>query len=424
MDASMILWIIVTFLLSAFFSGMEMAFTSANRLRIELKSKQGSFIARILSGYLKTPFKFLSTLLVGNTIVLVMYSILSAAVFHDFLYMVWPSASYPESLFLLIEIFIISLVLLLFGQYLPKVLFKNYADSWLFTFILPFQVLHYLLLPFSKSLEYISALFVRIFAGDPRNSNMHLAFTKEDLGHFVTETAANSKDEEAADVDAEMFQNALDFDKVKARDCMIPRTDIHAVEFSEGIKELHEKFKETGHSRILIYQGNIDHMIGYVHQVEMFKKPIEIKHILIPLIIAAPSTPVNELLKKFKATRRSIALVVDEFGGTAGIVTMEDVLEQIIGEIDDEHDVEEQTEKQLAEDTFEFSARLEVEYLNETYKLNIPAGEYDTLGGFLISLTGTIPAAGEEIETEKHSFRVLTTQGARIDTVWVKINND
>ncbi len=246
-----------------------------------------------------------------------------------------------------------------------------------------------------------------------------IVFSKVDLDNYISESA-NLDLEEDADVDTEMFKNALDFDKVKARDCMTPRTELVAVELKDSIENLYQKFIDTGLSKILVYNETIDNIIGYVHQKELFKDPKSIKSVLIPIIIASEATPARELLKKFNIGRKSIAVVVDEFGGTAGIVTLEDILEEIFGEIDDEHDTEEFNEQKISDNEYVFSTRLEIDYLNETYELNIPEGEYNTLAGYILANHESIPSEGEIIEIPGFEISILKAGSARIDEVKLK----
>lgn len=412
--------ILITVALSAFFSGIEIAFITASKLRIELKSKQGSFIARILSVYVKEPSRFISTTLVGNNIVLVIYGIFMGAVLEGAIRGILPVSYQNEAVILLVQTFISTAFVLVFGEFLPKILFRSNPDQMLFGFALLFQGFYYLFIPVSRLVEWISINIIALITRVRPQKQKSYAFTRLDLDHYITESA-NMDLEEDADIDAEMFKNALDFDKLKARDCMVPRTEVVAIELEEPIDELYKLFLESGHSKILVYKDSIDNIIGYVHQVDMFKHPKQIKNILIPIIMVTESAPANELLKKFTAERKSIALILDEFGGTAGIVTLEDVIEEIIGDIDDEHDVEELLEKELGNGEYEFSARLEVDYLNENYTLDIPEGDYDTLGGFIISHHEDIPDAGETLTIEHFEITILKKEGARIDEVRLKV---
>lgn len=415
--------ILVTLAFSAFFSGIEIAFITASKLRIELKSKQGSFIAGMLSAYVKEPSKFISTTLVGNNFVLVVYGMYMAFVLEGGLRALLPVTWENEVVIVLIQTAISTGVVLIFGEFLPKVIFRTNPDQMLFAFAPFFQLFYYIFIPVSWLTERISVGLISLITKQkPQKEKAHI-FTRIDLDRYITESA-NMDLEEDADVDAEMFKNALDFDKLKARDCMVPRTEIIAIEINEPIEELYKLFVESGHSRLPVYQGSVDNIIGYVHQIDIFKQPKQIKHVLIPIIMVTESTPASELLRRFTQSRKNVALILDEFGGTAGIVTLEDVIEEIIGDIDDEHDVEELLEKKLGDNEYEFSARLEVEYLNETYELNFPEGEYDTLGGFIISHYEDIPDAGETLIIENFKITILKKDGARLDEVRLSVVED
>ncbi len=420
MDYYSWLIIIITLTLSAFFSGIEIAFITANKLRIELKKTQGSFIARILGGYVKEPSRFISTTLVGNNVVIVIYGIYMGMVIERAMRGILPTPYENEILILLVQTIISTIIVLIFAEFLPKVIFRANPDRMLFALVLPFRVFYFLFLPITRFAEWVAMGMLKTFTKTPLPKKANHSFTKIDLDQYISESANMDLDEDT-DVDAEMFKNALDFDKLKARDCMLPRTDVVGIELNENIEELYQLFISSGHSRILLYQETIDNIIGYAHQADMFKQPKQIKHILIPIIMVTESTPASDLLKRFTAERKSIALVLDEFGGTAGIVTLEDILEEIIGDIDDEHDVEELLEKKISDVEFEFSARLEVDYLNETYDLNIPEGDYETLGGFIIAQHEDIPEAGEKLALDGFKITVLKQESARIEEVRLKV---
>jgi CBS domain containing-hemolysin-like protein len=420
MDYYSWLIIIITLTLSAFFSGIEIAFITANKLRIELKKTQGSFIARILGGYVKEPSRFISTTLVGNNVVIVIYGIYMGMVIENAMRGILPEPYGNEILILLVQTIISTIIVLIFAEFLPKVIFRANPDRMLFALVLPFRVFYFLFLPVTRFAEWVAMGMLKTFSKTPLPKKANHSFTKIDLDQYISESANMDLDEDT-DVDAEMFKNALDFDKLKTRDCMLPRTDVVGIELNEDIEELYQLFISSGHSRILLYQETIDNIIGYAHQADMFKQPKQIKHILIPIIMVTESTPASDLLKRFTAERKSIALVLDEFGGTAGIVTLEDILEEIIGDIDDEHDVEELLEKKISDIEFEFSARLEVDYLNETYDLEIPEGDYETLGGFIIAQHEDIPEAGEKLALDGFKITVLKQESARIEEVRLKV---
>lgn len=417
MDGHSWLIIVIMLLLSAFFSGIEMAFVASNKLRIELKNKQGLLWAKILANYLKYPGRFITTVLIGNNIALVVYGILIEKQL-DLLF--FENQTVVKSTFeLLMQTAISTVLIIVLSEYLPKVSFRANADRWLPIFIIPFQLAYYTLLPLTITLNKLADVFVKKWGGNKAEHKSELLFTKVDLDHYITESL-KTEQEETPELDTEIFRNALDFDQVRVRECMVPRREVVAVELHESIDGLWKIFVESGHSRILVYKESIDNIIGYVHQVDMFKLPVSIKTVLIPVVIATESMQARELLKKFTAAGKSLAVVVDEFGGTAGIVTIEDLWEEIFGEIEDEHDVESLTEVQVNDGEFLFSARLEVDYLNEQYGLNLPEGEYETLGGFILAEYESLPELGQTVVIEPYSFKVESTHHARLGDIRVK----
>lgn len=412
--------ILISMLMSAFFSGIEIAFITASKLRIELKSKQGSYTAKILSGFVKEPSKFISTTLIGNNIALVIYSIFMDESISPSIKNILPYNHDNEFLVLLITTFISTVVVLLLAEFLPKALFRINPDFILFLLTFPFMVFYYLLWPVVHFIVFLSkVVFVKVFRMDFAEETP--VFSKIDLDNYINESEKLDLDEDA-DVDTEIFRNALDFANVKVRECMVPRTELVAIEVTDSIDNLYRKFVESGHSKILIYHDSIDNIIGYVHQVEMFKKPKNIRSIMVAPIIATESMPANELLKQFSHNKKSVALVVDEFGGTAGMVTIEDIMEEIFGEIEDEYDVEQLTETKISDNEFVFSARLETDYLNKTYNLHIPEGEYKTLGGYIFAVHESIPHKDEKIQIGKMEFTILSVYHTRINEVRLRIS--
>ncbi len=400
--------------MAAFFSGLEIAFVSANKLRIELKRKQGSNWAVLISDYYKSPSRFISTILVAYNIVLVIYGI--------FIGRQLELAMQPFNLSSgtrLLIITIISTVIVLFtADFLPKALFRINPNFILSILIYPFQIIYYLLWPIVQFTIWLAKSVLRII------TNQHFvetapAFTKVDLGHFISETL---HDQRKGDVDAEILKNALDFGTVRVRDCIRPRIDIVAIEVNDSMENLRELFIQSHHSKILVYRDSIDNIIGYVHQIDMFKMPKSMKSILMPILISNESRTAQQMLNEFVKKRKSIALVVDEFGGTAGIITVEDIMEEILGEIDDEHDDDAHlTELQHSENIFELSASLEVDYLNEKFNFSIPEGEYETLAGYIIAEHGNIPKVGEVLTIGRFKVEILKFDEARIDLVKLEI---
>jgi CBS domain containing-hemolysin-like protein len=405
---------------SAFFSGMEIAFVSANKLKIELDGKQGNFFAKIIANFLKKPSRFIGTMLVGNNIALVVYGIFMAKLLEPMI----ASFTSSETLILLIQTIVSTLVILITAEFLPKTLFRINPNNMLRVFAFPLFVFYWVLLLPMLIVTVLSELIIRLFFPNIKVSE-GMNFGRLDLEHYIKEGTENNETQEEVDHEIQIFQNALDFSKVKARECMIPRTEIVAMDVEDSIENLRDKFVEKGLSKILIYRDSIDNIIGYTHSFELFKKPESIKSILLPVPIIAMSTSANEILATFISKRRSIAVVVDEFGGTAGILTIEDVIEEIFGEIEDEHDKEELIETKINEQEYLFAARLEVDYLNGEYGLSLPESDnYETIAGLIIDEHESIPSQGEQIELEQFVFTVKKVSGNKIEVVHLKIKEE
>lgn len=410
MDTTLI--IVLSILTSAFFSGIEIAFISANKLLIELRSKQGSVSARILSPFVNNPSRFISTTLVGTNIGLVVYGIYMGAFLNPYIIQYIPGTANSTMLLLLVQTLVSTLIVLVTGEFLPKVLFRINPDIILRVLSVPFLISYYLFWPLVHFITWLAKVILNSIFRVQFNETTPV-FSKVDLDQYISESVEDLAED--ADVDTEMFKNALDFSNVRLRDCMTPRTELISIDIDATTDELYTKFKETGLSKILVHQGTVDHIIGYTHQKDLFKKPHSIRAILIPIEIAPETMSANELLNTFTRTRKSIALVVDELGVTAGIVTIEDIMEEIFGEIEDEHDVEQLAEVQLNEKEFIFNARLEVDYLNNKYELNIPEGDYNTLGGYIFAVHENIPTKGEVIVIEKFQFTIISVTHNRIN---------
>lgn len=411
--------IIGSILFSAFFAGIEIAFISANKLLIELKNKQGSYYAKILSPFIANPSKFISTTLIGNNIGLVIYGIYMAKVLDDVFLQLFPALTNYHFLLFFLQSLISTLIVLVTAEFLPKVLFRINPDNILKVLALPFLVFYYLFWPVVHFITWLSKLILTRIGGTQFTENTP-AFSRVDLDQYINQI--NHKDlPEDIEVDTEIFRNALDFSNIKVRQCLTPRTELISMNIDAGIKELHKMFVDTGLSKILIYKDNPDQIIGYVHQKEMFKKPVNVRSILIPIEIATETMPIIDLLNRFIRTRKSIALVVDELGGTAGIITIEDIMEEVFGEIEDEHDVEELVEQKISDTEFRFSARQEINYLNNEYDLNIPEGEYHTLGGYIISAHESIPIQGEKLLLDQFEISIETINQAKIGTIHLRL---
>lgn len=411
-----LIYVLVAILFSAFFSGMEIAFISANRLKIELEKKQGDFSARILSNFIQKPASFIGAMLIGNNIALVVYSMAMAMLLEPFIL----TFTVSEGLVLLIQTIISTIIVLFFAEFLPKALLRINPNFALKFAAVPLKIIYLVLFPLTFFTTKLSNAILKLFNVDTSQSN--LAFSKIDLEHFVLDIQERQEKGEEIDHEIQIFKNALDFTDVKARECMIHRTEIVAMDIEDSIDELKEKFIETELSKILIYRGTIDNIIGYVHSLELFKRPESIKSILLPISIVPESMPASEILKQFISQRRSMAVVVDEFGGTSGVITTEDIIEEIFGKIDDEHDVEELIEQQVDEDTFLFSAKTEIDYINDKYKLNLPESEeYETLGGLIFYKHESIPEKDDVITIDNYRFKIEEVSNNKIELVRVQI---
>lgn len=407
--------ILICLLLSAFFSGMEIAYISANRIFLEIEKNKESYFARLLQWVTRNPSRFIAAMLIGNNIALVIYGIFMG---DKIVQILFPDAGPQLSLQVLFFQTLISTgVILITAEFLPKVFFQLYANKLVKFFILPATLFYALFTPITFFVLKLSDAFLRLFfkAGPIRNE---LTFSKVELGNFIEEQVEFVPDKETLDSEIQIFQNALEFADVKAREVMVPRAEIVAIDKTTSIKELEALFATTGLSKIPVYQDSIDDIIGYVHAFEMLKKPQSLQHVLLPVEFIHEPNPVNEVLNKLARRRKSLAVVLDEYGGTAGLLTIEDIVEELFGEIEDEHDAVAHYEKQLDENTFEFSARLEVDYLNETYDLNLPEEEhYETLGGLMVHHTEEIPALETEIELENYRLKVLEVSSTKIEKI-------
>lgn len=414
---SPIVIVLLTLVLSAFFSGLEIAFISANKLRIELKSNQGKHWAKMCSSYLKAPSKFISTILVGNNIALVVYGITMEELVRP-----WFEAKGWGAFPALLSATVIStIIVLITAEFLPKALFRLNPSGILSVLIYPFQVFYVLLWPVVQFVIWLSNLVLgSLFKGDFTEKTP--AFGKVDLDHFISQSAQSGTDGEDPEVDTDILKNALDFGKVKVRDCLVPRTEITAIDIASNIQDLESLFIESQHSKILVYKENVDNIIGYTHHLDLHKKPKTIRSILIPILITNESKSANDMLNEFSKTQKSIALVVDEYGGTAGIITVEDIMEEIFGEIEDEHDeVVADDEVQIEDGVYQISAQTEVDYLNEKYDLLIPDGDYETVGGFVVANLESIPEADEVFIIENFEIKILEASDQRIERLELKI---
>lgn len=406
--------LLITLLFSALFSGIEIAFVSANRLRLELDLKRNSLSARIMNNFYKTPSRFIGAMLLGNNIALVVYGIAMAALLNPLLTDSLPFFVGSDFVMLVSQTLISTLVILVFAEFLPKIFFRINPNAALQAFSGIIWLLYYTLYPFILVYIGLAEFLLRRVLG-LRLESEDYKFSAIDLNEYLKDYATDEMVEEDMAHDIQLFQNAIEFRHIKLRECMVPRTEIEAINVNASVAELMEKFTATKHSKILVYDSNIDNIIGYVHSSDMFKKPNNIREVLRGIEVFPEAFAANHLLNRFIQARQGIAVVVDEFGGTSGIVSMEDVIEEIFGEIDDEYDEEETIEQKLSEHEYIFSARLEIDYLNETYKLNIPESEeYETLAGFIIHEHESIPTLGEEINLTPFVATILKATGNKI----------
>ncbi len=418
--------IVVSILFSAFFSGMEIAFVSANKLHIELEKKREGLFAKILAKLTQRSSKFIATMLVGNNVALVIYSY-----FMGDLLMTWFQSFLPsqytllnyllKDLNLLTQTLISTLLILVTAEFLPKAIFRIYANEMLRFFAIPAYVFYWVFYLVTWIITKISDFCLKVFFKAQENETQ-TEFSKEELGMYISEQLETGDDQEDIDTEIQIFQNALEFHKVKAREIMVPRTEIIAVDIHESVTVLKEEFIETGLSKILVYKNSLDDILGYVNAFELFKKPKSIKSILLPVEFVPESMIINDILNVLMKKRRSIAVVVDEYGGTSGIITVEDIVEELFGEIEDEHDSQELLEECITENEYHFSARLEVDYLNEEYQLAIPKEEaYETLGGFIINHTESLPTQGEVFLLDNFEIKILHMSAAKIDAIYMRV---
>lgn len=411
--------ILTSILFSAFFSGIEIAFISSNKFHIEIEKEKGNLIYQLLSMLVKQPSRFIATMLVGNNVALVIYGLFMPKVLNPYLEFVGNGY-----LLLLVQTVISTIVILVLAEFLPKAVFNTHSNRFLEAFAIPSGIFYILFWPVVSLMIGISNFIMR-YLMKSRPEEAKAAFDKVDLDNYIRERTELSTEEKEEDHEIQIFRNALEFTDQKAREFMVPRTEIVAMDVTSGIDDLKANFIESSLSKILIFKNSVDNIIGYVHSFELFKKPENIRSVLRPVSFIPESMPANEILNLLIKERRSIAVVLDEFGGTAGLVTIEDVVEELFGEIDDEHDVEELIEMQVSANEFRFSARQEIDYLNDKYHLELPEGNnYSTLGGLIINHLESIPQKGEEVQIESYLFKILEVSNSKVEEVRLKIVND
>ena len=404
---------------SAFFSGMEIAFVSSNKLRFEMDRSEQSITSRILSIFFHNPNNFISTMLVGNNIALVVYGILMAELIEDRFLI---SLIENDFLIVLIQTITSTLIILVTGEFMPKTLFKINPNFTLNILAIPAFICYVLLYPISKFASACSGIILRIIGTKVNKEDSDKAFTKVDLDYFIQSSIQDSGDEKELETEVQIFQNALDFSSIKIRDCMVPRTEIVAIEDNAPIEELKSLFIESGISKILVYKESIDNIVGYIHSSEMFREHVDWTEGIRQLPIVPETMNANKLMQIFMQQKRSLAVVVDEFGGTAGIVAMEDLVEQIFGEIEDEHDTQTYVAKSIGNNEYVFSGRLDIEKVNELFPLNLPeSDDYQTIGGLILHQYQSFPKIYEIISFDKFEFKILKVTATKIELVKLKV---
>ena len=418
--------ILITLLFSAFFSGMEIAFISANKLQIEVQAKDKNIISRILSGFVHNQDKFLSTILIGNNIALVVYGIYMANLLVPILEKITPAALGSPIVLLVEQTLIATLLVLITAEFLPKSLFIINPNKVLRVLAIPMQIIYYLL--------YLATLLITSLSKWVIVNLLKLAYDDSkptfgliDLNNYIKRISKVNREEDMlgeaiVDIDEQIFSNALEFKSIRIRECMIPRTEITAIDINEdAIEELRKSFIDSGHSKILVFNGTIDDIVGYCYALQLFRKPEKIEDIIKEILLVPETMGARDLMKKFIAEHKSLAVVVDEYGGTSGLVSIEDIIEEIIGEIEDEHDTEILLEEKVSADCYNLSARLEIDYLNEKYKWDLPLGDYETLGGLILSVTENIPGEGEVATIGEYQIMIIAIEDNRIESVELRL---
>ena len=408
-----ITYILLTLLFSAFFSGLEIAFVTSNKLRFELDKKQRNLTSSILSIFYRNPQQFISTMLVGNNICLVIYGLLMAQTMNP-----WLSPLGSQFLITLIQTILATIIVLFTGEFLPKAIFRLNPNLFLRIFSWLLLLFYIVLYPISRFSTWVSIKILSLFKVKVNSSTKDNVFSRIDLNYLIQESFENPESEKELENEVKIFQNALDFSNVKLRDCFVPRTEIIALDYESDTETLKETFIETGFSKILIYKGDIDNIVGYIHQSEMFEHQNDWKKQINQIPIVPENMAAQKLMKMFLSQKKSIAVVVDEFGGTAGIVTLEDIMEEIFGEIEDEHDIQDYIAEKISDNEFLLSGRLEVETINERFGLEIPeSDDYETIAGFVLHNNQHFPKLNEVIRIEKYSIKCMKVSNNRIELV-------
>jgi len=417
---SLVVGIIITMILSAFFSGMEIAFVSSNRMLAEMDKEKNGVTQKILSLFYKHPNNFVSTMLVGNNIVLVVYGILIAKLFDNTIFKgMDPGFTVPA------DTILSTLIVLFTGEFLPKTIFKSLPNKMLSVFAVPAYIFYVVLWPISRFATFLSRILLRIFGVRMDNESDDEGFTKVDLDFLLQSSIDNAKSEDEINDEVKIFQNALDFSETKVRDCMIPRTEINAVDMNEcSLEQLKQVFIESGNSKIIVYNGDIDHIVGYIHSSEMFKNPADWRKNIRTMPFVPETLAAKKLMKIFLSQKKSLGIVVDEFGGTSGIVSLEDIVEEIFGDIEDEHDNAKYIAKKTTNGEYVLSGRLEIDKINEMFDLNLPeSDEYMTLSGLILHYYQSIPKLNEVVKIENFEFKIIKNTMTKIELVKLKVIN-
>lgn len=415
--------IIICLILSAFFSGMEIAFVAANRIYLEIEKQQLGFNAKFLNFITQNPSRFIATMLVGNNISLVIYGIFMGDRILQLFFAETLLSGAISIQVVFIQTVISTVIILITAEFLPKVFFQQFSNALMKLLAFPTAIFYVLFSPVTAMIMKLSD-FILIKFFKTKGDQVQLTFSKIELGNYIEEQLESTKDIDNVDSEIQIFQNALDFSEVKVREAMVPRTEIVAIENTADLSEIKKLFTSSGLSKIPVYDDSIDDILGYVHAFEMFKKPKSLKKILLPVVFIPETMKISEVLKLLTKQRKSIAVVLDEYGGTSGIITVEDIIEELFGEIEDEHDNVALHEHVIEEGVYEFSARLEVDYINQNYNLDLPENEfYETLGGMIVYYQEEIPSQGDVIAFENYTFEIKEVSSTKIEIVVLKTNH-
>ncbi|MCK5368806.1 MAG: HlyC/CorC family transporter [Cyclobacteriaceae bacterium] len=423
METTYIIVVLVSLLLSAFFSGVEIAFISSDKLHIELRSQQGHLSDKILSGFVKKPSWFITSTLIGNNVTLVIYGIFMAFILKPLIANSLPSILNNELIVFVLQTSMATIIVLITAEFLPKSLSLLSPNRMLSFLAIPIYIIYILFFPAVWLIVNLSKILIEKVLRLEYSEDKPV-FGLIDLNQYIKRMINVQEEEQKQEVNAKIFTNALEFKTVKIRDCLVPRTELVTVSFDDTIEELKTAFVESGYSKVLVYKESIDNIIGYCNSIELFKKPENLSDIIIPILIVPETMLANELMIQFISERKNIALVVDEYGGTSGIVTIEDIMEEIFGEIQDEHDEEDLLEKRIDDENFLLSARHEIDYLNDKYNFQLPEGDYETLGGLILSLAEDFPKKNEKINSDNFTFNIESIENNRIDNIKLTINRE